>query len=225
MQHKSKTRLAALAVVAACGWQQTANAATVSYFSDNDPKAAAGVTGGSASPDFSIIPPGVVDPGTGKIGLYADQSSGKVYIVGHDSHINSYELDSAAGKLTFVSQKSPGGYNTLTAQSGSTGLPGSALSQDEDVWAVISSQPGTFVAEAYPPNGTPAYDILGPGLQVFNLNNSGLAAWTPGTPLSDLTLKYGDGTGATFTVQLPEPTCLAFAGVTAWGLLSRRRRR
>jgi hypothetical protein len=187
------------------------------------------LTSGSASPaGQSVLPAGVVDPGAGKVALEADPSSGKLYLVGHDSNINSYEVDSAAGKLTFVSQKNSGGYNTLTAQSATVAIPGSN-NPAEDSWAIISSQSGTFVAEAYPASDNPAYDIIGPGLQVFDLNKSGLSAWTANTPISDLSFKYGNGTGATLTpavipIGVPEPTCLALAGIAAGGLLGRRRK-
>jgi hypothetical protein len=85
------------------------------------------------------------------------------------------------------------------------------------------------VAKAYPASDNPAYDIIGPGLQVFDLNKSGLSAWTAGTPISDLSFKYGNGTGSTLTPAVinlaPEPTCLALAGIAAGGLLSRKRRK
>jgi len=222
------------AAVAAFGSQQKASAASVTWDDGSSAGATAAVTlTGSASPaTASVLPPGVVDPGAGKVALEANSSTGKIYLVGHDSNINSYEVDSAAGKLTFVSQKNSGGYNTLTAQSTVGFVPGSN-NPNEDIWAIISSQGGTFVAEAYPANDNPAFDTMGPGLQVFDLNKSGLSAWTAGTPISDLSFKYGNGTGATFTPAavalggsgVPEPTCLALAGIAAGGLLGRRRRK
>src|SRR6201999_3332620 len=126
---------------------------------------------GTLTSSASALGLGVVDPGAGKVALEADPGTGKLYIVGDNANINSYEIISAGNKLTFVSTKSPGGYDTLTKQTATDSLPGSSNAA-EDSWAVISSAPNNFVAEAYPAQDSPAYDTLGPGLQVFDLNVS-----------------------------------------------------
>jgi hypothetical protein len=182
--------------------------------------------GGSTTPTF-------VDPGSGNVALEADPTTGKLYIVGHDSNINSYEVDSAGGKLTFVSAKSHGGYNTLDAQThagGGTNLPGSD-NPNEDFWGLISSGANTFVAEAYPAADSPAFDTIGHGLQEFDLNTATGSAWTAGVAISDLTFKYGNGTGNTLfpaVINLsatPEPAMLSLLGLGAMGLLARKRRK
>ena len=185
--------------------------------------------GGSANPS------NLVDPGAGKVALEVDTTSGKLYLVGDNAHINSYEIASAGGKLsTFKTSptKGSGGYNTLTAQSLADFLPGSN-NPDEQAWSVLTQVAHFDIAEAYPlsPAAGPAYDMMGPGLQVFDLNFTGLAAWTAGTPVSDLTFGYGNGTGATLNPAVidlgaatPEPTTLSLLGLGAMGLMARRRR-
>jgi hypothetical protein len=173
------------------------------------------------------VTPAFVDPGTGKVALEADPSTGKIYIVGHDSKIVSYEVDSASGKLTNSSGRgSTPGYNTLASQS-QAGIAGSSLGNNEPFWNVISQATGLFVSEGVTLGQTLSYDQIGAGLKAFDLNVAGSSAWTAGTPVSDLTFSYGDGSG-TFSPAaislVPEPTTLSLLGLGALGLLSRRRK-
>ena len=108
-------------------------------------------------------------------------------------------------------------------------MPGSSLGNNEPFWNVISQATGTFVAEGVTNGQASTFDNIGLGVQAFDLNVSGLSAWTPGTPIGDLFFKYGDGTGATLTPGVislvPEPTTIGLLGVGAMGLMARRRRK
>jgi hypothetical protein len=189
----------------------------------------------SASASSSVTAtPAFVDPGVGNVALEADPTSGKLYVVGHDANINSYEVDSASGKLSaFASGRTAGGYNTLSNQSNAAPLPGSSRGLSEGIWTVINSENGVFMAESYPTSSAPPFDNIGPGLQELDLNSTGQSAWTAGTPVSDLSFKYGDGTSATLTPAVidlsasgvPEPTGLGLIGLAAGGVLGRRKRR
>ena len=185
------------------------------------------ITGNTYVPPLTP-PKQFIDPGVGKVALEADPSTGKLYIVGHDSHISSYEVDSSGNKLTNTTGRgSTPGYNSVGAQS-QVGLPGSSLGNNEPFWNVISQATGAFVAEGVTNGQTTTFDVIGSGLSVFDLNVSGLSAWTAGTPIGDLFFKYGDGTGATLTPSVisltPEPTTLSLLGLGAMGLMARRRR-
>jgi hypothetical protein len=183
-----------------------------------------GLAGPAANPAF-------VDPGAGKVALEADPATGKLYIVGHDAHINSYEVDSATGKLTNATGRGAvSNYNTVAAQS-ANGVPGSALGVNEPFWNVISQSAGFYMAEGVTTGQSATFDVIGNGLQAFDLNVAGASAWTGGTALSDLSFQYGNGTGATLFpavislgTAVPEPTVMSLVGVGAIGLLARRRK-
>lgn len=138
----------------------------------------------------------LVDPGVGKVALEADPTTGKVYIVGHDAQLISYEVDSASGMLTNTTvHNAPTGFNTLSTQAQApTGIVGSSMGASEPFWNVISQATGTYVAEGTTLGQTPPYDTIGGGLQAFDLNVGGKSAWTAGTPISDLKFLYGNGT-------------------------------
>ena len=170
----------------------------------------------------------------GNVALEADPTTGKLYIVGHDSNISSYEVDSFGGKLHNVAPRGQtAAYNTLAAQS-VAGLPGSALGLNEPFWNVISSgsptDPLNYVAEGVTNGQATTFDIIRPELQVFDLNTATGSAWTAGVPVSDLFFKYGNGTSATLQPAVidlaatPEPTTLSLLGLGAMGLMARRRK-
>src|SRR5438477_8851730 len=75
-------------------------------------------------------PPFIIDPGAGNVALEADPATGKLYLVGHDAHLASYDCHSAASMLT--NSPSGGGYATLSG----TSAP---------LWELIAQSAGDYV--------------------------------------------------------------------------------